>query len=148
MSTAKTRLLDYLRHLGIGQQKFEKSIGMSNGWCSKSGDSIRASTLEKIQDVYPELNISWLVSGVGNMLNTPGKNEGTLDMNAKDTTNSINTQVAGNGNHVNNTNGTPVDRFLDELAAQMEITRETQKQLDKSQEQMDRLISIIEQLNK
>ena len=53
----------------------------------------------------------------------------------------VNNQV-GIGNHFNN--NSTVERFLTELAAQRELTRETQKQLDKSQQQIDRLISIIE----
>ena len=53
----------------------------------------------------------------------------------------VNNQV-GIGNHFSN--NSTVERFLTELAAQRELTRETQKQLDKSQQQIDRLISIIE----
>ena len=53
----------------------------------------------------------------------------------------VNNQV-GNGNNFS----APVDRFLDELAAQRELTREAQQQLTKSQEQMDRLITIIDKL--
>ena len=51
---------------------------MSNGWANKVGDSIRENTLQKIKEVYPELNIAWLKSGVGEMLNT-GDSEGTLE---------------------------------------------------------------------
>lgn len=71
MSATKDRLLEFLRFKGMGQQKFEISIGMSNGWVNKVGDSIRENTLKKISEVYPELNIAWLKSGVGVMLN-PG----------------------------------------------------------------------------
>lgn len=70
MSETKERLLQFLRYKGIGQQKFEISIGMSNGWVNKVGDSIRENTLQKIKGIYPELNIAWLKSGVGEMLNS------------------------------------------------------------------------------
>ena len=63
MSETKDRLLEFLRYKGLGQQKFEISIGMSNGWANKVGDSIRENTLKKISEVYPELNIAWLKSG-------------------------------------------------------------------------------------
>lgn len=69
MSETKDRLLQFLKYKDLGQQKFEISIGMSNGWASKVGDSIRENTLQKIKEVYPELNIAWLKSGVGEMLN-------------------------------------------------------------------------------
>ena len=78
MSETKERLLQVLRYKKLGQQKFEISIGMSNGWANKVGDSIRENTLQKIKEVYPELNIAWLKSGVGEMLNT-GDSEGTLE---------------------------------------------------------------------
>lgn len=79
MSETKERLLQFLRYKKLGQQKFEISIGMSNGWANKVGDSIRENTLQKIKEVYPELNIAWLKSGVGEMLNT-GDSEGTLEI--------------------------------------------------------------------
>lgn len=78
MSETKERLLQFLRYKNLGQQKFEISIGMSNGWANKVGDSIRENTLQKIKEVYPELNIAWLKSGVGEMLNS-GDSEGTLE---------------------------------------------------------------------
>lgn len=78
MSETKERLLQFLRYKKLGQQKFEISIGMSNGWANKVGDSIRENTLQKIKEVYPELNIAWLKSGVGSMLIT-GESEGTLE---------------------------------------------------------------------
>lgn len=78
MSETKERLLQFLRYKNQGQQKFEISIGMSNGWVNKVGDSIRENTLQKIKEVYPELNIAWLKSGVGEMLNT-GESEETLE---------------------------------------------------------------------
>lgn len=78
MSETKERLLQFLRYKNQGQQKFEISIGMSNGWVNKVGDSIRENTLQKIKEVYPELNIAWLKSGVGEMLNS-GDSEGTLE---------------------------------------------------------------------
>lgn len=78
MSETKERLLQFLRYKEMGQQKFEISIGMSNGWANKVGDSIRENTLQKIKEVYPELNIAWLKSGVGEML-INGDSEVTLD---------------------------------------------------------------------
>ena len=78
MSETKERLLQFLRYKKLGQQKFEISIGMSNGWANKVGDSIRENTLQKIKEVYPELNIAWLKSGVVEMLIT-GDSEGTLE---------------------------------------------------------------------
>ena len=50
-----------------------------------------------------------------------------------------NTQVAGNNNHVNSP--ATLDKAIDEIAAQRKL-------VEKSQEQIDRLLSIIENMNK
>lgn len=81
MSETKDRLLSFLRYKDMGQQKFEISIGMSNGWVNKIGDNIRETTLQKINDVYPELSITWLKSGVGSML-VDEESEETLQIQA------------------------------------------------------------------
>jgi hypothetical protein len=75
----KKRLIEFLAYLGIGQNKFETTIGTSTGFVSKVGDSIRKANLAKISAAYPELNISWLLTGEGGMLKsgsvvTHGKN--------------------------------------------------------------------------
>ncbi|MBQ7774538.1 MAG: S24 family peptidase [Lachnospiraceae bacterium] len=81
-SGTKLRLLQFLKYLNIGQQKFELSIGMSNGWVNKIGDNIRENTLQRIKEVYPELNIAWLKTGVGEMLNVgiEKNSEGTSEL--------------------------------------------------------------------
>ena len=78
MSKTKDRLLEFLKYKKLGQQKFEISIGMSNGRANKVGDNIRETTLNKIKEVYPELNIAWLKAGIGSML-INGDNEVTLE---------------------------------------------------------------------
>lgn len=71
----KKRLLTFLAYLEMGQKAFEKRVGLSNGFVDKVGDSIRANNLNKISTAYPNLNISWLLTGEGEMLKTPIKNE-------------------------------------------------------------------------
>lgn len=77
MSEIKDRLLQFLKYKKLGQQKFETSIGMSNGWANKVGDSIRETTLKKIVEVYPDLNLIWLKAGIGDMI--IGDSDVTLD---------------------------------------------------------------------
>lgn len=64
----KERLIKFLEYLRISQGKFETSIGLSNGFVNNVGDNIRRSSIDKITSVYPELNTSWLLTGVGEML--------------------------------------------------------------------------------
>jgi DNA-binding Xre family transcriptional regulator len=98
----------------------------------KSGKakSVSKRIAEKIIIVFPQYSKSWVMTGEGEMYKDP---TGTAAI--------FNNQV-GNGNQFTST--ATVERFLDELAAQRELTKEAQQQLTKSQEQMDRLITIIE----
>jgi hypothetical protein len=47
----------------MGQAKFEKSIGVSNGFVNNIRSSIQPERLQKIAQLYPELNIAWLMVG-------------------------------------------------------------------------------------
>ncbi|CCY36335.1 phage repressor [Alistipes sp. CAG:831] len=77
MSEIKDRLTKFLEYKGYGQLKFENTAGLGRGFVNKVGFNINAKSLEKIAKAYPELNIDWLRSGHGSMLNN-GESEGTL----------------------------------------------------------------------
>lgn len=77
MSEIKDRLTKFLEYKGYGQLKFENTAGLGRGFVNKVGFNINAKSLEKIAKAYPELNIDWLRSGHGAMLNY-GESEGTL----------------------------------------------------------------------
>ena len=64
----KERLVLFLEHLKIGQKKFEKECNLSNSFVNNIGYSIREVNINKISSKYPELNISWLMTGKGEML--------------------------------------------------------------------------------
>jgi len=48
---------------------FERKCGLSNGFCSKVNDNITDGSILLIQNGFPELNINWLKTGFGQMLN-------------------------------------------------------------------------------
>lgn len=68
METVRERLIKFLAYKHLSQGKFEHSVNLSTGFVSKVGDSIRANNLKKIEVVYPDLNLSWLITGEGSML--------------------------------------------------------------------------------
>lgn len=68
MSTVKDRILVFIRHLNIGQNKFEKSCGLSCGTISSVKQAPNGTTILKIIDAYPELSLEWLMRGEGDML--------------------------------------------------------------------------------
>ena len=118
--SVKERLILYIKYLGIGQRKFEIKCGLANGYINNIRQSITPEKLQKISLHNPELNTGWLMTGEGDMLKSP----------IQEIKGDNNTQVIGDGNHVS----TPstLDKALDALA--------------KSQEQIDRLIGVLEKM--
>lgn len=68
-TSVKQRLIQFIKYKGIGQGKFEKAVGLSNGFVNNIRVSITPEKLQKIAPYYPELNKSWLLTGEGEMLN-------------------------------------------------------------------------------
>ena len=64
----RERLLDYIAYKGIDKATLERRSGLSNDAVNKMGDNTRTNTLDKISNVYPDLNIAWLKTGVGEMI--------------------------------------------------------------------------------
>lgn len=77
----KDRLLQFIDYTGLEIAVFERSIGLSNGAVHKMGEGTRNSTIDKISVKYPDLNIVWLKTGVGNMLLSDERNEKTITVN-------------------------------------------------------------------
>lgn len=70
MSNLQARLLDVIEYLGIKKAQFEKNAGLSNGFVDKAGNNTRETSLDKISNTYPQININWLRTGEGKMLKT------------------------------------------------------------------------------
>jgi hypothetical protein len=130
----KERLIEFLKTINLGQRKFEENCGLSNGFVDKVGDAIREKNLQKISNVYPELNIDWLKTGAGEML----KNVNINEVNGNG-----NTSVAGNGNQVTSN----ISEMIELQKGYQKMIETGQSQLSESQSQINRLITIIEQLH-
>lgn len=68
--TVKQRLVQYLKHIGIGQNKFEEKAGIATGYISHLQNTPGPQQLAKILNAAPNLNRVWLLSGDGEMLNS------------------------------------------------------------------------------
>lgn len=65
------RLQEYLTRKNISPYIFEKSCGIANGYLSKQmkgKGSIGSEIINKIKEKYKDLNITWLLTGEGQML--------------------------------------------------------------------------------
>lgn len=75
--TIKERLIFFIRHLNIGQGKFEAQCGLANGYVNNIRRSVTPNKLQQIARQYPELNTGWLMTGEGEMLKSEAINIGT-----------------------------------------------------------------------
>ncbi len=82
--TVKQRLMMFKDYLGIGQAKFEKLAGLSNGYLNQLRNAPGAVKLQSIIYAFPELNKNWLLTGEGNMLNSPAEESAALPAHMED----------------------------------------------------------------
>lgn len=66
--TTKDRLKMFVSSLGLGRNKFETLLGLSNGYISSKSSAISSDVIEKIAFAYPNLNLEWLLRGEGDMI--------------------------------------------------------------------------------
>lgn len=118
------------RGLAHNQQEVADKMCVNKSNLSKAFNGEPSDNfLRRFNSAYNKMfSEDWLLRGEGDML-VPSISQ-TVNGDG-------NTSVAGNGNHVNSDLG----RALDEIAAQRRVT-------EKAQEQIDRLLSIIENMNK
>ena len=67
-TSVKQRLIKFIKKKGLSQKKFEESVGFSNGYVNNIAKGIGAEKLQRILNVYPDLNQQWLLTGEGEML--------------------------------------------------------------------------------
>ncbi|MCF2875404.1 MULTISPECIES: hypothetical protein [unclassified Tenacibaculum] len=67
----KNRLKVLIKHHKLSIKSFEKSIDVSNGYVNSITKSIGFDKMILLLDKFPNLNITWLISGKGEMLLKP-----------------------------------------------------------------------------
>ena len=66
----KNRIKMFISHIETNVSQFEKSLGLSNGYINSMKIGIGYDKLEQISNMYPDLNMAWLLTGDGPMLNS------------------------------------------------------------------------------
>lgn len=66
--TVKDRLTKFRQYKNLGQGKFEKLSGLSNGYLTQLRKAPGSEKLQRILCAFPELNRTWLLTGEGDML--------------------------------------------------------------------------------
>lgn len=75
----RTRLEEYISYKGLSIRRFEIIIGAANGYVSNIKLSITPAKQKKIQSAFPDLNMSWVLTGEGKMLRNSSAPDTTED---------------------------------------------------------------------
>lgn len=126
------RINEFIQTLGISVSEFERMCNLSNGAVSKMGDNTRTSTIEKISKTFPTLNVVWLRTGEGEML------KGSASQTSNDS-------IVSNASCNLSDAAALLDKALNEIAAMRQALTDA---LAENQRNTERLLSIIENMNK
>lgn len=132
----KERLLSFLEYLDIGQNKFAQNVGLSAGFVNNLGDNISSKSLNKILEVYPQLNEKWILKGEGCMLKPSVSQNTTGD-------GSINNNIYGDVNGNISISQNDLTSIIEMQRDLNDIIKTTQCQLTESQKQVNNLIEIL-----
>lgn len=138
MCDIQNRLRLFLDTLNISMQTFERCSGISQGLGSRLSNKSYATTFKRISLAYPQLNIDWLKTGEGEMLN-PGS--------PKTQTVGSGIGIQGNVGHdvtqMNNSEKILLD-FVSGLKSQNKLIEKAMEQTERAMSQTDKLIEIIQ----
>lgn len=129
----KSRLIEFLKFKSISQKAFAQSVGVSAGFVNAIRVSIQPKTLEKISNVYPNLNITWLLTGVGPML---------LDVAPPAQVSSVNSAVAMHGNAINTITNESAGGESS-VSQELKMAQQKIEALEKLLDEKERLIKVL-----
>lgn len=86
----KDRLVTYARvQHNMGMTNFEKYTGLASGTINKMKKGLSSDSLAKIMTKCPRLNVSWLITGEGSMLNERVETTRVGNVDATESTNEL-----------------------------------------------------------
>lgn len=132
-NNVKSRLIEFLKFKSISQKAFAQSVGVSAGFVNAIRVSIQPKTLEKISNVYPDLNITWLLTGVGPML---------LDVAPPAQVSSVNSAVAMHGNAINTITNESAGGDSS-VSQELKMAQQKIEALEKLLDEKERLIKVL-----
>ena len=138
-SDVALRLKTFLKSINLNVRQFEQKCGFSNGFVSNIKEQIRLNVVTVIHFHFPELNLNWLFTGDGEMLNV-GYRAADLPKESapgyQDASESLPSQREFDIHHNNNVN------ILNEKLENI------QNELAELKKERKQLLSIIENLTK
>lgn len=128
----KNRLLAFIEYIKVDKSVFERNCGLSNGFVDKSGDNIRNSSLSKISAAYPMLNINWLLTGNGEMLNK--SDSGNINVGVTNSGVSYGIVAGGSNNVISNNLNSEIEAYkrnIESLEEKVRMLEDKIKTLEK-----------------
>lgn len=130
----KERVQQYCKYKNMGISRFEKLAGLSNGYFNQVTKRPSDNSLLKISKAHPDLNLAWLLTGTGPMLEPAGNpTRGNV------------TRI-GNISGVTNSPTTVNNNGSGESADLMRVIEELKEQNKSQREQIKNLTDIIKNL--
>ena len=74
----RSRVRQYCEYMNIRVSQFEKMAGLSNGYFNQVSKKPSDAKLDSIAKAHPRLNIDWLCTGHGEMIQEVSTNENEL----------------------------------------------------------------------
>ena len=131
----KDRLIIFLEYLGIGQNKFAQNVVLSAVYVNNLGESISSRSLNKILNVYPQLNEKWLLTGKGEMIKPINTQKAKGNNSINSNINNIEGNVTISHNDFSN--------LLELQKGYQDVQKELNERLKTSQKQIDTLLEIL-----
>lgn len=126
----KNRILLFIDYKSLSVADFEKICRLANGFVSNTTDGIRPSSISKISNAFPELNIQWLKTGDGEMINS----------------NKINNVIHGNGFNISGNDNKTRDISIENDQNNSDLRRENEELKKEINRLKDELIKSKEQI--
>lgn len=70
MGDIKSRISEFANHIDMSVRELERACSLKRGVLSSKSDGLGSDKLSNIIDKFPLLNIYWLITGKGEMLNS------------------------------------------------------------------------------
>lgn len=141
--TVKQRLVHYLKYKKIGQNKFERLAGISNGYIANLKYAPKDAILTKILAAAPDLNRVWLLSGVGDML-LPDHGANVVSGVTQGNNSTINNGLFAGCCGTDGELGTIISRYNEEMARLREENERLRKECADKDAERGKLLAMLE----
>ena len=136
----KDRLLQWIDYKNLSVSAFERRCGMSTGYVANLKPNANSKKLNEISSAFPDLNMEWLKTGEGHMVNPGFSIAQTGDNNVL--------QHGHAGHDLNQTNNSEklFQDYIGGLKFQSKLTEKAMEQQDKAMSQTDKALEMMERL--